>query len=332
MATLVGLAAPGAAYWYKVPWLLPLAAGCGAVLLLIWSVCLVRLSRARTVRNGLDQELQALEVKRADALARQSELAEQFEAYGLPSAPVEMVKLQQACSRNVELLERYREICLQLGDQSAPVVAAGRETAEDKHLRPEDLPEAEARLAELAESLRRREARLQALRDGTAAVEPVASGLSAAKPAMREAELLRGIGQHMDRLTAGLYHDVRLEEGLLRLEAAPGRWAAPAACSRGTAACLTLAVRMALCQGYGDRLPLPVDDLSAQLDPKRRSAALRALERFTHDHQLILATCDDELIKRANRERWHVISLDARRPALSVASEEKADAGQLHLL
>jgi uncharacterized protein YhaN len=149
---------------------------------------------------------------------------------------------------------------------------------------------------------------------------------------MSESELLRGIGQQLERLTTGRYQDVRLEEGLLRLEAAPGRWAAPAACSRGTAACLALAVRMTLCQGYGDRLPLPVDDLPAQLDPKRRSAALRALERFAHDHQLLLASCDEELVKRAARERWHLISLDVRPPIPSVVTEEKADAGQLHLL
>lgn len=332
LTSLACLAAPGAAFWLKAPWLVPLAAGCGALLLLVWGTYLVRLSRARAVRDGLDQELGVAEAKRSEALTRQSELAEQFEAYRLPSAPVEMVKLQQAWRRNEELLGRYRDICLQLGDEPAAAPTAGQTTAADQHLRPEDLPEAEARLAEMGESLRCREARLQALRDGTASAAVDQSPAPAASPVLKEHELLCGIGQQLERLTAGRYREVRLEEGLLRLEAAPGRWAAPAACSRGTAACLTLAVRMALCQGYGDRLPLPVDDLPAQLDPKRRAAALRALERFALDHQLLLASCDEDLAKRAARERWQVISLDARRAGASVTTEERTDAGQMHLL
>jgi hypothetical protein len=332
LTTLAGLAASAAAFWVKVPWFLPLAAGCCALLLLVWGVYLVRLSRARAVRDALDQEVSAVEARRAEALVRQGELAEQFEAYGLPSTPVEMVKLQQACRRNQELLDRYRELCLQSGGEPDAPPAAGQTTAASQHLRPEDLPDAEARLAELGESLRRREARLQVLRDGTATVEVAAPLPSAASPVLKEHELLRSIGQQLERLTAGRYHELRLEEGLLCLEAAPGRWAAPTACSRGTAACLTLAVRMAVSLECGDRLPLPVDDLPAQLDAKRHAAALRALERFALDHQLLLASCDEELAKRAARERWHVIGLDTRQSGPSVATEEKADAGQMHLL
>jgi recombinational DNA repair ATPase RecF len=89
---------------------------------------------------------------------------------------------------------------------------------------------------------------------------------------------------------------------------------------------------MALCQERGSRLPLPVDDLTTQLDPKRRQAAQRTLERFALDHQLLLATSDEELVKRASRERWHVLNLEGRQSGQSTGSEEKADAGQMHLL
>jgi hypothetical protein len=332
LATLAGLAAPGVAFWLKAPWLLPLAAGCGTLLLLVWGVYLVRLSRARAARDGLDQELQGVETKRADALSRQSDLAEQFEAYGLSSTPVEMVKLQQLCRRNEELLDRYREVCQELGDEPVSSPAAGQRAADDKHLRPEDLPEAEARLAAMAESLRRREARLQALRDGTATLESDAAPPPAARPVVKEHALMHAIGQHLERLTAGRYQNVRLEEGRLRVEAAPGRWAAPSACSRGTAACLALAVRLALCQECAGRLPLPVDDLTTQLDAKRRQVAQRALERFALDHQLLLATSDEELAKRAAKERWHVLGLAGRQAGQPLAAEEKADAGQMHLL
>ncbi|NJC89070.1 MAG: hypothetical protein FIB02_11175, partial [Desulfuromonas sp.] len=57
LATLTGVAAPGAAFWLKLPWWLPAAAGGGGVLLVIWGVFLVRLNRARTERDLLEQQI-----------------------------------------------------------------------------------------------------------------------------------------------------------------------------------------------------------------------------------------------------------------------------------
>jgi uncharacterized protein YhaN len=330
-ATLVGLVTAAAAIWQHGSWSTPVTAGCAVALLLGWGYYLLRLKRARAVLAGLEQELQVVESQRADALARQHDLAERFEAYGLPSAPVEMVKLQQLCRRNEELISRYRQLCTQLGDAGAAQHGVGPADIDDRHLRPEDLPEAEARLAALGESLRQREQRLQALRDGKATPAPAASAVAAAA-VNSERQLLETIGQQLEKLTGGRYHEVRLEEGCLRLAVASGRWATPAACSRSTAACLTLAIRMALSQVTGFQLPVPVDDLPLQLDQKRRTAALRALERFSRDCQVLLASGDEDLAKRAVRERWHVIDLDlplSRQPA---TAEEKTDAGQLHLL
>jgi hypothetical protein len=89
---------------------------------------------------------------------------------------------------------------------------------------------------------------------------------------------------------------------------------------------------MALCQATGCRLPLPVDELPLQLDQKRRSAALRSLERFSRDCQVLLASGDEDLAKRAAREHWHVIDLDLPAARKSAPAEEEGDAGQLHLL
>jgi hypothetical protein len=328
-ATLVGVALAAVALWQRLPWLVPATAGCAILPVLVWGYYLLRLQRARAVLAGLEQELQLVEAQRADALARQHALAEQFEAYGLPSAPIEMVKLQQLCRRNEELIRRYRQLCTQLGDAATTDPAGAPAEIDDRHLRPEDLPEAEARLAALGASLRQREQRLQALRDGQLAPAPPTAAPVAA---VSEKQLLHAIGQQLEKLTGGRYHEVRLEEGRLRLATAAGRWASPAACSRSTAACLTLAIRMALSQATGCRLPVPIDDLALQLDQKRRAAVLRALERFSRDCQVLLASGDDDLVRRAVRERWHVIDLDQPLPNSPVTAEEKADAGQMHLL
>jgi hypothetical protein len=325
------VAVSAVAIWQQVSWALSGAAGCAIALLLGWGYYLLRLLRARAVLAGLEQELQLVEAKRADALARQQTLAERFEGYGLPSAPVEMVKLQQLCRRNEELVSRYHQLCTQHGDVATVQSGGGPVDIDDRHLRPEDLPDAEARLAALGASLHQRELRLQALRDGKALPPPGALA-PAASAAVSEKQLLQAIGQHLEKLTGGRYHEVRLDEGRLLLAAAPGRWATPAACSRSTAACLTLAVRMALCQVTGCRLPLPVDDLPLHLDQKRRSTALRALERFSRDCQVLLASGDEDLARRAVREHWQVINLVLPAARKSATTKEEADAGQLHLL
>lgn len=332
LAAVAGAAASGTVWWLKLPWWLPLAAGCGVVLLLIWGIFLVRLNRARTERDLLDQQLQAVEIRRADALSRQSELAEQFEFCSLPSVPVEMVKLEQLCRRNEDLIRRYREVCTQLGGEGTTGSTAAEEgKGGDRHLRPEDLPDAEARLAELGESLRRREARLAALRDGSAAA-PSLEETAIPPVAWTEKQLLQSVCQHLGRLTSGRYNEIRLEEGRLLLEAAPGRWAAPASCSRGTTEALILAIRLACARMSDGRLPLVIDELPTHLDAHRQQAALRDLERYAADHQLLLASCDEELAKRAGRERWYLIKLQQAPPRPDSVKEEDDDAGQLHLL
>lgn len=325
LATLAAAAATGGAAWLRIPWLLALAGGCGLILLVTWTVFLTRLSRIKVLIADLDRQIGLVEGRRETALGRQAELAERFEAHGLPSAPVEMVKLEQLCRRNEELIGRYREACAALGGGDAA-------TAGDRHLRPEELPEAEARLAEFGERLRRREARLAALRDGTAASADDAATDWDGGDDWPEEEFLRAVGQQLDKLTAGRICRVRFDDRRLQVEIGQGRWAAPVSCSRGTVTALALAVRLALGRQAGGRLPLPIDDPLAVLDAGRRPAVLRTMERYAVDHQLLLAACDEELARRAARERWHVIRLDAAAAEKTVTHEEAADAGQLHLL
>jgi hypothetical protein len=173
-------------------------------------------------------------------------------------------------------------------------------------------------------------ANVDLLREGAPLTTPVAP--LPVDAAQRQKLLLQTVNQQMERLTGGRYREVRLEEGMLRLEAAPGRWASPAACGRGTAETLTLALRMALSQLTGVRLPLPVDDLPASLDARRLQVALRALERFAVERQLLLASSDEELAKRAAREHWPLIDLNQAAHAAANKGGEGDHAGQLHLL
>ncbi len=59
---------------------------------------------------------------------------------------------------------------------------------------------------------------------------------------------------------------------------------------------------------------------------------LRALERFAAGQQVVLASCDEELVRRAGREHWSIINLESRPEAQAPAGREVADDGQLHLL
>ena len=182
----------------------------------------------------------------------------------------------------------------------------------------------------MGEGLRQRESRLKELRAGASLASPVITLPEGA--VQRQKLLLQEVSKHLDRLSGGRYRDLRLEEGMLQLEAAPGRWASPASCGRGTAETLTLAMRMALNQLTGARLPLPVDDLPSTLDAGRMQIALRALERFASVQQVLLASSDEELIKRAGRERWPHIDLNQSAHVLASQGEEDEHAGQLHLL
>lgn len=315
-----------AALVLRWPLLLPWA-GSAALLLGVWlGYSLFRLRSAGQILARLDQELQLLENRRGEALLRQKELADRFEEFGLPSSPVDMVKLQQLCRRNEELILRYQQTCADLGGESVAAETAPTPPVDDGHLRPEDLPEAEARLAALAESLHQREQRLAALRASLAA--------PARKPAATDgdAAFLKELGAQLGRLTGGRYDEVRLDEGVLQLAAGAGRWLTPQVASRSTFACLVLAVRMMLLHKSGCRLPLAIDDQSLLLDQKRRQPLWRTLERFGRDGQVVVASSDEELVRRAGRDHWHIIDLDRSAGSASAAAEEKNDAGQLHLL
>lgn len=186
------------------------------------------------------------------------------------------------------------------------------------------------RIEEEGEALRRREAEL--------ARRPVAATPAAAGsiPPAELTQLTAEIGQTLGVLTAGRYTAVRLEEGEgWSLRGVDGEWRPLKHFSRGTAESFCLALRLILGrQLTGDRrLPLLLDDTLTGFDQARLVDTVKLLERLAGEQQVILLSRDEALRKRANRERWHIISLATETtPKPSRSQERSDDDGQLHLL
>jgi uncharacterized protein YhaN len=186
------------------------------------------------------------------------------------------------------------------------------------------------RIEEEGEALRRREAELARR---PVAATPAASG---SIPPTELAQLTAEIGQTLGVLTAGRYTAVRLEEGEgWSLRGVDGEWRPLKHFSRGTAESFCLALRLILGrQLTGDRrLPLLLDDTLTGFDQARLVDTVKLLERLAGEQQVILLSRDEALRKRANRERWHIISLATEtNPKPSRSQERSDDDGQLHLL
>lgn len=228
-----------------------------------------------------------------------------------------------------------------------------------------ELAEMEVRLAEFAAGLQQKEARLEELRRQLQ--EPAASSPRTAIPAtllqarkreleeriavLRKAvDLLAGAVEEFGRshlvrlnseasklfgkITGGRYGALRLDDNMTPQVQVDGRrWMSFEHFSRGTVDAIYLSLRIALAKVRNDgrSLPLMLDDPFVHLDQKRLATALNLVDLAAADGQLILFSHNQELGKRAARERWHVVPLDG--DAVNVNSEEGGEhAGQLHLL
>ncbi len=233
----------------------------------------------------------------------------------------------------------------------------------------EELPEAEARLEELGAAIAAQEAELlqrmeeeAALQGDLLAAEALAGEIrqlraqEAALCRRRDilalsVELLSGavdeyhqahfasfsdeLGQSLRLLTGGRYGEVRCDEHFtFALRGKGNSWQPLERFSHGTIDACRLAVRLALTRrlARNRHLPLILDDPLVNLDRGRMGEALKMLERLSGEHQIILFSHDEQLLKRAARDRWHVIPLEETR-GLSPSTQERNDDGeQLHLL
>lgn len=237
-------------------------------------------------------------------------------------------------------------------------------------LAPEELPGAEEKLQALGESLRQREQELLELTRREAAMEGELAGtreleeegerlrereanLARRKDALAIAlDLLSGavdefrqiylgrfagdIGRHLGMVTGGRYSEVRLDDDLaVSLRGKGNSWQPVEQFSRGTVDAVYFAVRLALTRQLspGRRLPLLLDDPMVNLDRLRLAETLKMLELLSRDHQVVLFAHDENLLRRAARDRWHVVPLEETKSVPpSPVQERSEDVGQLYLL
>ncbi|MDH3997616.1 MAG: AAA family ATPase [Desulfuromonadales bacterium] len=250
-------------------------------------------------------------------------------------------------------------------NESAPVETPSAEQVAEPSPAALELMQMEARLAEFLHQLQTKEERLVELESqqtpeqgATAPVETQTEELQERKIALERrisvlreainllAKAVENFGaMHLKRLnketsqlfakmTGDRHCEVELDDNMSPRVKVDGRsWRPIDRFSRGTVDALYLSLRVALAKvrGAGRILPLILDDPFVHLDQQRLSQALNLIDLAATDNQLILLSHNQDLGKRAARERWHLVPIDSA--AESSQQEGGEDhVGQLHLL
>jgi uncharacterized protein YhaN len=136
--------------------------------------------------------------------------------------------------------------------------------------------------------------------------------------------------EHFAALTEGRYRRVFVPAGgsrELRVSGARRDWS-PEELSRGTREQLYLAFRLAVIQDFGETrgaLPLMVDDILVNFDPKRARGTLELLARLSVHHQVIAFTCHPWLRELFENKGARVVELPASGEAASARRESPAE-------
>jgi uncharacterized protein YhaN len=116
-------------------------------------------------------------------------------------------------------------------------------------------------------------------------------------------------------ITRDRYDDIRVNPATLEIEAheAAGQFRPATVLSHGTTEQLYLLLRLALAQRLtttGERVPVILDDVTVQSDTDRTVAALDLLHELSAEHQVVLFSQEDEVL------RWAEVELNDRRDRL----------------
>jgi exonuclease SbcC len=108
------------------------------------------------------------------------------------------------------------------------------------------------------------------------------------------------------RITRGRYDDIRVDPATLEVEAheAGGQFRAATVLSHGTTEQLFLLLRLALAQRLtttDEKAPIILDDITVQSDADRTVAALDLLHELSGEHQVVLFSQEDEVLRWAER-------------------------------
>jgi len=141
-----------------------------------WGWYGVNFTKISKLCRGLQEKIAAIELRREQEQQRLTALDDEFEALGVASSAVELVKIQKAFERHRDIFQRLSELSdpleesgEQQGDDACAIASEPEElrpTGEGRsseHLQPEDLPEAQKKLEDLEQSIRSRESDLLAL-------------------------------------------------------------------------------------------------------------------------------------------------------------------------
>jgi len=118
----------------------------------------------------------------------------------------------------------------------------------------------------------------------------------------RQPEVLRHGQKYFEKMTSGRYERISSPLGERRFEVftAQGRKMPPEKLSRGTAEQLYLALRLGLIEErkkHGDPVPIMMDDILVNFDPRRAAAACRAIAQIAESHQVIYLTCHPHIVE-----------------------------------
>lgn len=337
----------------------------GLLSLLIWGYFVFRMMRLNATRAALGGQLDQVGQRRSEVLAALAEIEESVRRLGLPASAVEMVKMEKSLDRHRSLVQRLREVQSALHVLDNPESISGEEKtltremavlAERKEmgrpsraniLRPEDLPEAEDKLAKLeteitiAEEtlfeLNRRQAEVRGaggidpcrIEEEGAALRERENSLLRRKEALSLGyDLLRGavddfrhtyvdrfsaeIGHSLAFITRNRYQSVRLDDNFNpQVQVRDELWKSVERLSRGAQDVVYFAVRLALTRHLtrSRHLPLLLDDPFVHLDRVRLAEMLKLLERVASEHQLLLFSHSEPLLHRAEKSGWNIIPL-----------------------
>lgn len=125
----------------------------------------------------------------------------------------------------------------------------------------------------------------------------------------RQPAVLQEASQLFSVMTAGNYVRVQVPLGEMRLEVQTAKGASRPTekLSRGTAEQLYLAMRIAFVREYAKHagpLPVVVDDILVNFDPKRAKATIQVLGQLAATHQVLVFTCHPHVV------RWFEETLD----------------------
>lgn len=215
----------------------------------------------------------------------ESEIAQQFEAYGGSALESRWEALQK---ENEELVERQSRLNQQLGEHQQEM----KILAEDRRLDEARL-ELESVKCEIDETIHQWQV--------AATTSILLESIREIYEKERQPATLKEASEFLCQISGGQYTRIwtKLSENVLLVDNAEGESLPVEVLSRGTRECVYLGLRLALVTAYSKRgvvLPLILDDVLVNFDAKRAREAAVALKRFAEKgFQLMMFTCHDHI-------------------------------------